>query len=239
MRTSIAYASAVAFLLLASAVIEAKEPTLVVLSVSWDISLDASGNITKLTTDDEQVPTVHARLEKAIRGWHFSPGKVNGQPMATESHLSISLEFKPVAEGYEMRLLGAATGAYYGKLASAHYPTEAAREGKQGEVVLLVHYTGTGVVTDVAPYEDGPKADARLTHAAMASVKKWTFATEVVGGYSMAGVALVPVCFTLSGRTPPPCDWKNPATGESLSAGQAVALNPAAKLETDVIGRVL
>lgn len=220
-------------------VIEAKEPTSIVVDVSWDISLDTSGNITKLATKDERVPKLHARLEKAIRSWHFSPGKVNGHPAATDSYLQTALEFTPVAEGYEMRLLGAATGGYYDKMTAPHYPDDAAKEGRQGEVVLLVHYDGSGAVTDVAPYEHGPKADARLTRAAIVSVKKWTFAMEVVGGYPMAGVALVPLCFQLSGRTPPPCNWKNPTTGESLSAGQAFALNPAAKLESDVIGHEL
>ena len=105
--------------------------------------------------------------------------------------------------------------------------------------MLIVHYNGAGAVTDVAPYEHGPKADVQLAQAAMTSVKNWTFDPEVVGGHPIPGVVLVPVCFELSGRTPPDCNWKNPATGETMNGSQAVALNPAATLVSEVIGRVL
>lgn len=239
MRTGIIFV--VAFLLFVSTGIEAKGPTSAVVSVSWDISLDADGHVTKLTTKDERVPKLHALLEKAIRGWHFSPGTVNGQPAATESHVQTRLDIRLVGNGYEVWVLGAATGASYGKTTPPHYPDAAARAGKQGEVVLIAHYNGAGAVTDVAPYEHGPKADVQFAQAAMTSVRKWTFATEVVGGHGVAGTALIPVCFSLHGFPPPACDWKwkNPATGESSSAGQAVALNPAAKLESDVIGHAL
>ena len=237
MRTGITLV--VAFLLFVSTVIEAKEPTSAVVDVSWSISLDADGHVTKLATSDKRVPKLHTRLENTIRGWHFSPGKVNGQPAATDSNLRTSLEIRLVADGFEVRVLSAATGGFYGKMTPPHYPEFLARAGKQGEVVLLAHYNGTGATTDVAPYEHGPSADVRLVQAAMTSVKKWTFAPEVVGGHPVPGSVLIPVCFSLYGLPPPACDWKNPATGESLSAGQAVALNPAAKLESDVIGQAL
>ena len=237
MRTGIIFV--VAFLLFVSTAIEAKVPTSAVVSVSWVISLDAGGHVTKLVTKDERVPKLHALLEKAIRGWHFSPGTVNGQPAATESHVQTRLDIRLVGDGFEVRVLGAATGAYYGKTTPFHYPDAAVRAGKQGEVVLIAHYNGAGAVTDVAPYEHGPKADVQLAQAAMTSVRKWTFDPEVVGGYPIPGAVVVPVCFALSGRTPPACNWESPATGGNMNGSQAVALNPAAKLESDVIGRVL
>lgn len=237
MRTGIIFV--VAFLLFVSTAIEAKQSTSMVVTVSWDISLDADGHVTKLATKDESMPTLHAPLEKAIRGWHFSPGTINGQPAATESHVQTRLELRLVKDAYQVWMLGADTGASYGKTPPPEYPDAAAKAWKQGEVVLIVHYNGTGAVTDVAPYEHGPKAYVQLARAAMTAVKNWTFNPEVVGGHPIPGVALVPVCFALPRGTPPACQWESPATGRNMNGSQAVALNPAAKLESDVIGRVL
>jgi protein TonB len=217
----------------------ANEATSATVSLTWDVSLDVGGKVTTLATGDERVPKLHAQLEKAIRAWHFSPGKLNGEAAATQTHLTTTLEIRLVGDGAEVRVVRAETGARSRQSVPPKYPTSAARSGVQGQVVVLAQFDETGAVKDVARYDNAPAADERLARAAIASVKQWTFAPEVVGGHPVAGAALVPICFTLAGRTPPVCEWNDAAGGESMSGSEAVAVNPAAKLETDVVGHLL
>ncbi|MGN6518814.1 MAG: hypothetical protein ACTHK2_05235 [Dokdonella sp.] len=80
--------------------------------------------------------------------------------------------------------------------------------------------------------------DKGLVEAALSSVKYWTFSPEVVDGHPIAGKAAIPVCFWLEGMNPPDCEWKNPRTGAKGSS-DAIALDPVARLDSDVIGSVL
>ncbi len=232
-------ASVASLALLASSCFAADERTSAVVEISWDVSLDTSGHVTELTTKDKRVPKLHAYLEKAIRGWRFSAGKVNDQPAVTQTHLQTKLDIRVVENGVEVRVLRAATGGDYRKMTPPEYPSEVARRRKQGGVMLAVRYDETGAVTSVVTFATTPDADDGLVRAATSAVKKWRFAPEFVGGRPIAAAAKVPVCFHLDWLVPLDCDFKDPSTGESMSGGDMVALDPAAKLETDVIGRLL
>jgi TonB family protein len=217
----------------------AAEPTSAVVSVMWDVSLDVDGHVTDLSTRDDRIPKLHAYLENAIRVWRFGPGKVNGKPALTQTHLHTKLDVRLVADAVEIRLLSAATGGTYGKTIAPQYPHSAALGGKQGLVMLRVHYDETGAVKNVAPYGDNSKVDGRLVRAAIASASKWTFLPEIVGGHPIAGDSAVPICFHLGELGGLDCNWQDPTTGKSTDGTQSLALNPAATLESDVIGRVL
>lgn len=47
------------------------------------------------------------------------------------------------------------------------------------------------------------------------------------------------ISFTLVMLPGGKCDWKRPDTSEFVGQGQALAVNPAAHLQTDVSGRAL
>jgi TonB family protein len=205
----------------------------------WDVSLDVDGHVTELSTSDDRVPKLHAYLEKAIRAWRFSPGKINGKPALTQTYLYTKLDVRLVADAVEIRLLSAATGGRYGTTIAPQYPRTAAQGGKQGLVMLRVHYDETGAVKSVAPYGDNSMIDGRLVRAAISSASKWTFLPEIVGGHPIAGDSVVPICFHMSEVGGLDCNWKDPTTGKSTDGTQSLALNPAASLESDVIGRVL
>lgn len=217
----------------------AVERTSAIVSVSWVVSLDVDGHVTELSTGDKRVPKLHASLEKAIRAWRFTPGKIEGKPALTQTHLHTSLEVRLVNDAFEVRLLDASTGGDYGKKTVPMYPQSAAKGRKQGLVRLVVHYDESGAVTSVEPFETHQGVDDRLVQAAVSAVREWTFAPEIVGGHPIAGGSVVPVCFQLDVLPEPDCSWKNPATGKSTYGSQSVALDPAAKLDSDVIGHTL
>lgn len=240
MRRRVVSAFAAVALSLACSGIHAAPQTSAQVQLSWDVAIDASGEVTGLSTHDMRVPKLHDRLEKAIRGWQFTPGKVNGVAAETQTHLHTRIEVKLVADAFEVRLLSASTGSDYVTTTAPHYPEGAARAHAQGNVRLNVHYTSAGVVDSVEPYGDHKKIDQRLVHEATSSVRKWTFAPEVVGGHPIAGSALVPLQFCLSsGASATSCEFKDEETGKTIDSQEAVALNPAASLVSDVIGRTL
>jgi hypothetical protein len=233
-------ASVIAFLALALITIEAKEPTSAIMGVTWNVSLDASGHVMRFETKDKRVPKLHARLTQAIRGWRFSSGKVNGEPAATKTQLQTRLKISLVDDGFEVRLIGASTGGGYRSIKPTHSPEYADKKHKQACVALEVRYDERGNVIAAKQYEGIAKADRQFVQAALDSVKNWTFEPEVVGGIPISSTALVPILFEERGMQDAPlCKWTVNGTNTEMSGGQAVALNPAAKLDSDVIGHTL
>ena len=217
----------------------AKEPTSAIVDVTWKVSLGADGHVTALATTDTRVPKLHKQLATEIRSWRFSPGKVNGQPAMTETRLQMALRVSLVQDRFEVRIVSAQTGGNYRKMRAPIYPAVAAMMRRQGLVLLKVRYDESGAVVQVKPSADAPEPDRQLLDVAISSVKQWTFEPEVVGGHPLAAAALVPVCFQLQGMPKAVCDWKQPGSDMHAQGSHALALYPAAKLETDVIGRVL
>ena len=63
---------------------------------SWRVSLDASGAVTHLEPTDTLEPAVAAPLERAIGGWRFAPGRVDGVAAPTETMLTLDVRFVAV-----------------------------------------------------------------------------------------------------------------------------------------------
>ncbi|MET0225101.1 MAG: energy transducer TonB [Dokdonella sp.] len=191
----------------------------VFVNMTWSLGVDAGGRITRLSTDDKQLPTLHEKLEKDIRSWKISPGKVDGVPAATESKLQLLLRLDAQADGnYRVNLAGASTGGGYGRQTAPKYPENAAAGRRQGLVVLKVDYDEAGRVKDVEPYAGAPQADTAFVRSATNAVKQWTFEPEVVGGHPRSSAALVPVCFRMDAPGVPhiDCHWTPPgASGTS------------------------
>lgn len=239
--------SSIAVILLAllgvsSAIAAASASKPLVVRMTWSVSIDPDGHVVRLATTDEQIPVIHDRLEQAIRGWRFSPGKVNGKPAFTDSRVTVALGLEPGSDGtYAVHVIGASAGAGYGKVTPPLYPHAFAMSGRQGLVLLKVDYAASGSVVAIALADDAPRVDHPFVDAATDAVRKWTFEPEVVGGHSLAGSALVPVCFTLRGPRARPfdCNWHRSGRSAAELGDGAVALDPAATLLSDVVGRTL
>ena len=90
--------------------------------------------------------------------------------------------------------------------------------------------------------EGAPTVAASLVRSAENAVKDWGFSPEVVGGHALAGSALVSVCFEIvpAGTRPKmDCAWRPPGARSDLRDNEALALESAVHLETDVVGHTL
>lgn len=231
--------------LLALAPLAGAEEPLVVES-TWGVSLDASGHVVALESHGALKPVLRDPLAEAIRGWAFEPGRIDGQPAPTETSLDLSVALEADAEGnYQVRVVDVRIGAEVASSVPPRFPPRLVRRIKtpfSGLVVAEVRYDAQGRVLEAELAPGTPAADPLLQEAALESIRKWRFQPERVGGHPLAGLAWVPLCFTLttSARHIPDCEhWTPPGANTPVPDGSAFALQPAATLRSEVVGHLL
>jgi hypothetical protein len=215
----------------------------------WALTIDASGRVTALESiGDPPVPAVRAPLENAIRGWHFQPGTIDGRPAETKTTFSLDLSLvEHGSDKFALRVDDARTGADLTFEGFHHstpkYPYDAMSHHRNGIVVLRIDYDAHGRVVATRRQDGAPEVDASFVRSAQEAARRWTFSTEIVGGHGLAGSTIVPICFADYRRhTPqeaPACAWTPPEGHGSLGDGAIVAIDPAARLETAVVGHTL
>ncbi|MEO5622705.1 MAG: energy transducer TonB [Dokdonella sp.] len=216
----------------------------------WHVSLDAGGKVAALKDTGELAAGVRDPLERAIRGWSFEPGRIDGKPAPTETALTLEVTFVPAADGnYSVRIDDARTGGTIdtrdSKAAPPRFPHELARRTPfLGRVVVRADYDAEGrIVTVTAQPDQGIHATRSLDAATIAAVRQWKAIPERVDGHGVAASVMVPVCYTavLAGSRPPDynCTWTPPGSNSKVDNGGSFALAPTAKLVSDVIGHAL
>ncbi|HEV7491014.1 MAG TPA: TonB family protein [Rhodanobacteraceae bacterium] len=209
-------------------------PKPVDLTMSWSLSLDATGAITSLQPTVETNRGIYQRLEPAVRKWHFTTGKVNGKPAPAQTTLTLNIRLEPVDGFYRVLVRNAGTGARYGTMTAPKYPDGAEMSKRGGAVMLEVHYDAAGNVTSAKPIDGGlPKAGSDIEHAAVAAVKHWTFTPETIAGHGLAGVAHVPICFSARIGADDSCRWHVGGADVELDTNWPLAMNSVVHLETD------
>jgi hypothetical protein len=218
-------------------------------STGWDISLDVDGKVTRIEPDGRIVAAVSDPLREAIRTWHFVPGMIAGKPAPTDTWLIVDVTLLPKGDDkYSIRIDDARTGAHIATTVPPHLSFSTIIHQKHGTAVVKVDYDAEGRVTNTTPYEGGPHVSPDFMRGVQQALRKWTFRPEVVGGRGLAGSSIVPVCLTVTEGPRPPktqpvgeCDdWKAPGSHDTeVHSGDSFALEPAAKLQSDVIGHTL
>lgn len=225
-----------------------KSPTSISFQLGWHVTIDAGGRVTQMSPIEnkriDRFPQIRQRLEQAIRVWHFLPGDVNGKPAVTQTGLHVRAELLPQPDkSFRIRIVYAGVGGTIRQLHIPRYPGSAMKRHKSGEVVLRVAYDAQGKVISAALAPDSPKVDQSLINASLLAAREWTFQPEIVGGHPIAGVAITPLCYRLhawgSSHRRGKCNWTPPGESRPLHPGEALALNPAARLTSEVAGRVL
>jgi TonB family protein len=171
-------------------------------TLTWKLSLDPSGDIAHLELPDDEVGSaLYAKMEPVVRGWHFTPGKLDGQPAPTNTLLTVVVTFEADgSDGYRVRVVSAKTGGSAKHLVPPKYPGDSIRMGHGGLVLVKMEHDADGRVvsaTSVKPKKGGVN-DWRLVDASLAAAKQWTFDPETVGGHGVPGSDVMPFCFFLS-----------------------------------------
>ena len=212
--------------------------------INWRVTIDPLGHVTAMTAapkqDVDRIPQIRTRLEQEVRTWQFLPGMINGKPVETRTGLRLSATLIAASDNaIRIQLDHADVGGTLLKAIAPRYPAKAIRMHRQGEVVLRITYDANGNVISTSVYPGAPKADASLIEASEKVARESKFDPETVGGHGVAGEMVTPFCYTLGRSQSDQCDWKRPGSDETLRDGETLALNPAAKLLTDVAGRTL
>jgi len=142
------------------AVAGAAAPKPIDLTMSWSLSLDASGAITALAPTVQTNQELYQRLEPSIRKWQFTTGKVNGKPAPAQTTLTVHITLEPADGLYRVRVRDAATGPRYATMTPPKYPDGALVSRRGGAVMLEVDYDAAGNVTSAKPIDGGLHAYA-------------------------------------------------------------------------------
>jgi TonB family protein len=229
-------------ILLAPALAAAAQQQAPDVSLSWSVGLDEKGAITSLEAiNPEYMPALQTRLEPAIRTWHFTTGKINGQPAPTQTTLTLKLAFESAGDGdYHVRLRTLGTGATYEHLVRPLYPEFERRTHRDGFVMLKVDYDADGRITSATPVEGAtPKPTTNLVRSAMAAAKQSKFKPERIAGHGVPGSAMMPICFSISSRAQRSCLWKRDGEDRPLNGDGPIALTSVVQIDTDVVGSTL
>jgi TonB family protein len=225
-----------AFLFAPAAVFSADaEPSSIEITFQWKLSLDPAGKITGFVPINKNYQAaVREQLEPVVRRWNFTPGKLDGQPAATETTLRVRVSLDPTSDdSYRVRIVSADTGVDYRHVLAPKYPEWAKRMGHQGGVLVRIDYDARGRITSAVPAAKGEGAaqvDASLTNAAVAAVKKWTMRPETVAGHGVAGTAIAPICFSLLDRYEQ-CQWNLPGEKHPIDPARPIALTSVVGLD--------
>ena len=201
-------------------------------TLTWRASVAADGQLTALTPSDDASPELYKRFEADVRKWHYTPGKVNGVPTATDTTLTVHVRLVPVAGGFRPEVLDAVSGVGYGKMTTPKYPKGAAMSRRGGGVLLRVTFDGEGKVRNAETIDGGfPKPGSDIEQAAVAAMKRWTFRPESIGGRGYGGVAIVPLCFSVKPGPETPCRFIDPVSNQAIRDGGLFAVDPLVHLE--------
>lgn len=210
----------------------------------WAVSLDAQGHVVALKQTTALKAILGEPLERAIRSWTFEPGRIDGQARPTETRLNVSVVLEPSGtDGYAIRIDDVRTGGGIDKIPVLPINPRDVREGTY-LYVMRVAYDRDGKVVSVMPEAGTPEVPSGLRRNMEIVMKRSTFAPERVGGRPIAADVVIPMCVSMMrGRKPPAdgdgCQWKPPQQRAAIGNGQLVAVDPAAKLLSDVVGRTL
>lgn len=210
------------------------------------VEISTEGKITALewTATREIEKAIAARIEPAVRAWQFEPGRIDGVPQPTTTHLKIKIRAEQNNDSVALFIDDASTGAMSSMLAPPVYPESAMRASADAVVVaeVAVAEDGQATVEKIDFRGNRPAYRKQFVQATEAAIANWSFVPERVGGRPLATRMRVPVTFC---TTTLDCAHKYPVRDAAHTPAplgppdQPVALESAVRLVDAVAGRAL
>lgn len=202
-------------------------------SLTYALDLDGAGNILALRPmASPDLPALEAAIESEVRGWTFKPAEVDGSAVPTRTYLRLGIKAPGMAAD-QARIVSAATGPAISSMDSPGYPAAALRRGDGGLVVLKLKIDAKGAVRRVVAVS-GSSPNRQFTEAAESAARSWRFLPEQANGRPVAGTVLIPVCFQPHSAEPTACDWTGLDGKRFTSSSVSVAINPAARITSEL-----
>lgn len=225
------------------------------------VSVDASGRVADIDFGDTPLPeALRAPLLREMHGWEFEPARKGAVPVPSLTHIALSLQAERVdatADAWAVRITHVSNGPRVRSRGMPQWPLEVLRGGSlQMQLLIEAEVDAQGVVRSVQVESTrsnlkgraGARRTALITKAWEEAFLRWTFLPEQVEGEPIASRITMPMNLCVervTGRTPKSAtcykddvdtvDHRRPNVPE----GVALADEPATRLKTDVIGRVL
>jgi TonB family protein len=202
-------------------------------SLTYALDLDSDGTIVALRPmASPDLPALEAAVENEVRNWTFQAAQVDGTAVPTRTYLRLGIK-APGMDASQARIVSAATGPAISSMDSPGYPAAALRRGDGGLVVLKLKIDAKGAVRRVVAV-DGSSPNRQFTEAAESAARSWRFLPEHANGKPVAGTVLIPVCFPAQSAEPTACDWTGPNGKQFTSSSVSVAINPAARITSEL-----
>ncbi|HEX7914527.1 hypothetical protein [Rudaea sp.] len=175
-----------------------------------EVQIATDGHVSDYRLASKLPDEVAKLIDQNVRGWHFEPILVDGQPVVARTTMHIHLTAEPIAGGkdnYKLRIASMNFGEprHAGQMKPPHYPMEAVAAHLGARVLLYLRLDENGKVVEVQPYQTSLGARTRSEHEAeswrkvferssVAAAKEWRYdMTETVDGKPMGTTVIVPI----------------------------------------------
>ena len=210
------------------------------------VDVDATGTVASA----QLVPKDAARLPAAIadplladaRSWRFEPATRDGTPVASSTHVRLTLRFEPLdadGEAWTLRIVRASNGPLVTRSTPPAYPKAAIHARAAARVTVDVDIAADGAVLDsrVVEVDIAPRhrrhADT-FAESTLESTRTWRYIPEQVAGEPVASTVREITTYCINDP-----DCYRPDDPAAPVDGESIAEAPVTRPLTDLVGRTL
>lgn len=168
--------------------------------VAWaTASLDASGQLQRISLEAPADGRLQPLVEQALRQWRFAPARADGQPVAAELRVPVVLFTEKALQRPGLRPGGPVDSPKVTKQVAPDYPPEMKASGIVGRVVLSIVVNAAGKVENPVVVESNGPA---FNQPAIKAVLAWRFEPARQNGKPVPMTVQIPVVFAPRGLRP-------------------------------------
>lgn len=168
------------------------------------VEIDAAGKPTKIEASRELPESIRNFIERTVKTWHFTPPSRDGIGGAGVTYLALGACAVPEGNGYRMAVDYKGNGprlAETPKFPTPRYPSEAARAGREADLVAhwIVETDGRATLERVeSNHGPTPRKNDPFYKAIAEWLAQLRYEPEEFAGHPVRTRMTVPVPFTIS-----------------------------------------